>query len=243
MKYKYNKELNISYSDLDNTGRLGLSNCICYVQDMITEYFESFGSDNFTLKNKNNAAWVITKTKIRFHVHPMWKEKLKAEAYCISDSAIRFETELTFGNNNQNYFEVKQEYCAIDLLSRRARKLSTICYPDDMEYTQSVYEEDYQKLKDSFSESDFITTQKIRFSDIDFSNHTNNVTYVRFIMNTFDTEFFKNSKIKDFEIHYISESKENQELKIYRKQISDKEFIFLLKENDREVVRALLRLE
>ena len=50
MKYKYGKEIDISYSNLDNSGKLGLANTLDYVQDMTTEYFESFGSDNFTLK-------------------------------------------------------------------------------------------------------------------------------------------------------------------------------------------------
>ena len=64
--------------------------------------------------------------------------------------------------------------------------------------------------------------------------------YVRYILNSLNCEFLDSCKITDFEIHYINESKEGQKLNIYRK-IKDNEIEFLIKEENREIVRANLK--
>ena len=41
----------------------------------------------------------------------------------------------------------------------------------------------------------------------------NNVSYVKFIINTLSSEFIDRYQTTDFEIHYIDESKEGQNIK------------------------------
>ena len=82
--------------------------------------------------------------------------------------------------------------------------------------------------------------QKVFSSDIDFSIHTNNVSYVKYIVNTLPCEFFEKNQITDFEIHYIRESKEGQVLKIYKKEEINA-MNFLIKEGENEIVRANLK--
>ncbi len=47
------------------------------------------------------------------------------------------------------------------------------------------------------------------------------------------------NKITDFEIQYINESKEGQILKIYKKEV-DKNIRFLIKDDEKEIIRANL---
>ena len=72
--------------------------------------------------------------------------------------------------------------------------------------------------------------------------HTNNVSYVRFIMNMINSEILNNNIITDFEINYINESKEGQLLDIYRKDYEDK-IDFLIKFEETELVRARIKLK
>ena len=149
--------------------------------------------------------------------------------------------ESTFKNNQEEIlFVVKQESCAIDLKSRKIRKINTVDYPENMETEGSVLQEPYLILKENFSEKDYIYQQKIFSSDIDYSNHTNNVSYVKYVVNTLPCQFFEENQITDFEIHYINESKEGQILKIYKKE-KNNSMEFLIKEKDREIIRASLK--
>ena len=57
-------------------------------------------------------------------------------------------------------------------------------------------------------------------------------------MNSLSNEFLDKINITDVEMHYIAESKEGQILKIYKKELDNNVIRFLIKENDREVIRA-----
>ena len=149
--------------------------------------------------------------------------------------------ETVFENEKNEYlFSVKQEICPIDIDTRKIRKINTIEYPKDMEIKEAFDSEPYYRLVDEFTEAEFVYEQKIYSSDIDFSKHTNNAVYVRFILNVLSSDFIDKNQITDFEIHYIGESKEGQVLKIYKKE-RKQEMEFLIKEKDREIARAILK--
>ena len=111
----------------------------------------------------------------------------------------------TFKNKEgENYFCAKQEMCPIDLVTRKIRKVNTVNYPSNMETEENIIYEPFFKLTADFSEDDLVYKQKVFLTDIDYSRHTNNVSYVKFIMNTLSSEFIDRYQITDFEIHYIN---------------------------------------
>ena len=241
MKAEYKRNYQINYTEVDQNLRLGLVSAITLHQNMGTEYFESFKSDNVVLRNQNNAAWVVSKTKVHFNHYPMWKDVIYGESYTTKVKPIRVEMETTFKNDQQDIlFVTKQESCVIDLETRKVRKIDTVNYPFDMEIEENMIKDSFLKLNEEFSEEDLVYTQKVFSTDIDYSRHTNNVAYVRYIVNVLSCNFLDNNEITDFEIHYINESKEGQILKIYKKE-KENSIDFLIKEENREIVRANLK--
>ena len=203
MKVEYEKEYQVSYTEVDQNLKLGLEEAVTFHQNIVTEYFESFKSDNIVLKNQNNAIWVVSKTKVHFNKYPTWRDIIYGRSYTTKVKPIRVEMETTFKNKEgEILFTTKQESCAIDLETRKIRKVETVNYPPDMETEENIIQEPYLKLNESFSENDFVYEQKIFSSDIDYSRHTNNAVYVRFIENALSCEFLDNYQITDFEIHY-----------------------------------------
>ena len=241
MKTEYNKSYSVSYSNVAKNAQLSLVSAITLVQDMMTEYFESFGSDNIVLKKENKAIWVLARTKIHFIKKPKWKEIIKGNAYTTKITPIRVETETKFTNiDNEPLFYANQQSCVIDLESRKIRKVDSVNYPLDMEVRPTYTKINYLKLNEHFKEKDKIYEKKVFSTDIDYSGHTNNAIYVRCVVDTLSCEFIDNHIITDFEIQYISESKEGQTLEIYRK-IKENEIDFLIKEGEREIIRANLK--
>jgi len=57
-------------------------------------------------------------------------------------------------------------------------------------------------------------------------------------MNTLSNDFLDKVSITDVEMHYIAESKEGQILKIYKKELENNIIRFLIKEKEREIIRA-----
>ena len=108
-----------------------------------------------------------------------------------------------------------------------------------MEYEKSAKELSFEKLTAEFSEDDFVYNQKNYYTDIDFSNHTNNAVYIRHILNTYPSKFFTEHCVDDFEIHYLHETVEGDLLSVYKKE-AENSAEFLIKSGDNEVVRAKL---
>lgn len=241
MKAEYKRNYQINYTEVDQNLKLGLVSAIIFHQNMGTEYFESFKSDNVVLKNKNNAAWVVSKTKVHFNKYPTWKDVIYGRSYTTKVKPIRVEMETTFKNKHDDIlFVTKQESCVIDLDTRKIKKIDTVNYPYDMEIEYNLINEPFLKLNEEFSQKNFVYSQKVFSTDIDYSRHTNNVSYVRYIVNTLSCNFLDNNQITDFEIHYINESMEGQTLKIYKKE-KQNSINFLIKNEEKEVVRANLK--
>ena len=240
MKYTNEKEFTLSYTGLDNNAELNTLYAIELAQNLMTEYFGSFKSDNLRLKKQDNALWVLSKTKVRFFNKAAWLDKLFAKGYTIKNTALRTYIESVFYNQDSKLvFVALQENAVIDLNTRKLRKISSVSYPSDMEYETPAKELIFEKLTTEFSEDDFVYNQKTYYTDIDFSNHTNNAVYIRHILNTFPSKFFTEHRVDDFEIHYLHETVEGDLLSVYKKE-AENSAEFLIKSGDNEVVRAKL---
>ena len=218
MKYTYTKEYNTSYSYIDRTGKLGLVELMNINQDMITEFCGSIGSDNLILREKNNAAWIYTRTKVKINSLPVWNTKTKAVAFFSALSPIRAEIEVDLlGEGGEILFAAKTEMCVIDFVNRKVVKIDTVEFPKDVECLPSNITEPFTKPKTVFEPGDLRYSQIVYPCDTDFTEHTNNVRYVKYIMNTLDASFFSEKMVRDFEIHFTKESRAGDVLDIYRK--------------------------
>lgn len=89
MKNEYNKDFSINYTNVDRNLKMSLVNGSYIVQDIMTEFFKYLESDNVTVKNENNAVWVLVRQKIHFNRYPIWGENIKVSAYISEKSKIR----------------------------------------------------------------------------------------------------------------------------------------------------------
>ena len=241
MENEYKRKFFIGYSNCDRKVNLSVLNSLFLIQDMMTEYFGFLKSDNIILKSENNAIWVLAKTKVHFNKYPKWRDLIEGTVFTTGIKPIRVETEAQFKDKDNNVlFYANQETCVIDLTDRKIRKINTVNYPTGVQIKEGINKEKYLRLNTEFTEADKVYEQKIHSTDIDFSYHTNNVSYVKYILNSLNSDFIDSHKITDFEIHYINESKEGQKLSIYKK-IKDNEIEFLIKEENKEIARANLK--
>lgn len=243
MQYKYTKNSNTPYSMVDRTGHLGLVEFMNLNQDMITEFCGSVGSDNATLREKNNAAWIYTRTKVKFCKElPFWNTKTKVVSYVSSMSSIRLELETDLYDEGDNLLvAAKTEMCAIDFAERKIRKIDTIEFPKDVELMPSNVSEPFVKNRIDFESADLVYSQRVYASDTDFTHHTNNVRYVKFIMNTFDEAFYDEKAITEFEIQFVKESIEGDVLDVYKRKVADNEYGFMINKGNETIIKASMK--
>ena len=101
-------------------------------------------------------------------------------------------------------------------------------------------EEKFRRFKDDFTEDDFVYKRLVRSGDIDVTHHTNNVTYITMLLDTFTVKELESIQWKDIEVSYLNESLEGETLSIYRKEKEDGYYFSIKKEDGKTAVMAAL---
>ena len=229
---KFRYDFYVDYSRVDNLARLSLDSIFQFTQIAVTEYFKTLGFDNRTMKIKYNYAWVFTKTKAIINSIPYWDSNIYAKCYVTNIKPVKADIEVVFYDLDNNIlFAIKDEMCVIDLEDRKIKKLSDFGF-DKVNTYESIINGSYEAI-DTANLVKY-DSLKVKFCDIDCTNHVNNVSYIRFIMNSLGMEFLNNNNITSMDFKYHKESRINEELELY-KSICDKTLNILIKRNTDDI--------
>lgn len=162
MKIECKNDYKMDYSYLDKNIKMRINECFNLAQNNATEYFKKFKEDNLYVKEKYNAVWVVSKSKIHIYKNPTWLEIIHGESFTSLVKPIRVETETKFTNkNNELVFIANQQSCLLDIDTRKIRKIDTVAFPSNIEVENTLFDNNYQKLNDVFEESDFAYEQRV----------------------------------------------------------------------------------
>lgn len=243
MKTKFEQKLKILSSQLDHHTELGLIQSLSLLQDNMCEYYRNLKSDGPTMIPSHHAFFVVTKTKLRMIKTCKWLDEVKL----VTDVAKLSNVRMNIVNNIYNASDEPcvvgvQEMCAMDSDNRKLRLINTTNFPADAEVVDNEFGLEFSKFDDQFEEDSLVEIIKIKSTNIDVYRHTNNIEYAKFILSTFSSNELDLFRIKEFEIHYINETREDDELKIYKKLL-DNSYVFAIKKDDKIVCKAKLDFE
>ena len=225
----YNYNFHVECSRVDNTANLSFDGIFDIIQIAGTEFLAINRYDNINMKKKYDSAWVITKAKVKINKLPSWGSELKLKSYVVGMKSAKIDIEVCAYDDKDNLlFVAIDEYCPIDLRTRRIKRIREIEF-DDIKVHDSILGPGYNII--SFNNPILKDKFKVKFCDIDFTNHTNNVSYIRFIMNYLSRDFFNNNDVINVDIHYLNESLLNDELSIYEERIDNKINLLIKKED------------
>lgn len=238
MNTKYEQSIKVLSSRVGTDLKLGILDALNLLQDNMCEYFEKIGCDGVTMVPKAGCFFAITKTKLKIFSSPRWLDRITLSTDICKLTAVRLNLINTIAKGDEMCVSSIQEMCAMDINTRKLRTIETTLLPKDI----SVYEiEDsgFNKIDDNFNDYDLVGTAVIKPTNIDFYHHTNNVEYVRIVLDSFQLEEIESMNITDFEIHYLNESRCGEVLEIYRTQI-DCGYIVKLMCNNKTIVKCLI---
>lgn len=205
-------------------------------QDVASRHAMFLGIDDFSLLEKDNAMWVITKTKVKINKLPLWNDDVSIRTWPMGADGVRCNRCYQIIKDNEILINGITEWVIIDATTRALRKVETTSYPNDIDWiTEKSIEEKFRRFKDDFTENDVVYKRLIRSGDIDVTHHTNNVTYITMLLDTFSVKELENMSLKEIEVSYINESFEGETLSIYRKKRENGTY-FSIKKDDGKVV-------
>ena len=229
----FEKSQIVNSSMADTKGELSIIGSFQIIQDAITELMGELKIDGFTAKEKYNAIWVYTKTRIKFFRKIKWNKEISISCYISYISLVKMNLDVEVKDSaGQKIFHSRTEICALDLDTARIRKVSTVGVTQDMQESCTPIEINFAKFADC--DMPLIEQVRVRSTNIDFFHHTNNLEYIRLILNTYTVQELENREIKEIEIVYVNQSFENDVLDIKKSSFVDKDLIII--EKDEKIV-------
>ena len=105
-------------------------------QDMASRHSIIMGVDDFTLLEKDNAMWVVSKTKIKINKLPLWNEEVTVRTWPMGAEGVRCNRCYQIKKGDEVLVNAISEWVVIDATSRTLRKVETTSYPTDVDWIQ-----------------------------------------------------------------------------------------------------------
>ncbi len=237
MDNKFIREYRVSSTQIDHRAQMGMVQVLGVNQDNFCEYFKVLGCDGLTMIPLAQCFFVTTKTRFKIQKSIDWLDDIVVESTISKKSVARIECDCNILDKDGNICACgRQELCPMDSETRRLRMVNTTLFPKDI-IPSAINDVELNRL--NFDDANNHKIVEVEYSNIDFFGHTNNVEYVKIMLNVLPIDFIKSIHIYDCEIHYIHESRVGDHLDIGY-SILDGEIQFVVRNGDAIITRARL---
>ena len=211
MNNRLEKQIIIPISQCDNKSQLNITGIFNIFMDLATEHGDEIGVGMDKLAKKG-LFWVASKTKIKINSKPAMLDKVYAATWPETPNRIRCNRYYYIKDDNQLMVEGKTEWIMVDAASGRPSKIEGV-YPDGFEHCPDVVcDEPFSRLGTHFEECEKLAEYTVCSTDIDVSQHMNNVAYIRAVMGAFSTKEIEQMNIKEIEVAYRAQCYEGEQL-------------------------------
>lgn len=198
-------------SQCDSQANLSYLGTFQIIEDTLTAFMRSKKLDGITLSKIYGATWVFTKNKIEFRKTAYWGDKITIKCFCSSLTLATINiTTVIYNQKNEIVCVSTVQMCALNLKEKKIFKLSQI--KKLKQQKSKISQLQLEKLADC--EGEKIDELNVKFTSIDNLYHTNNIEYIRFILNTYSVKELLSKPIKTIQIDYVNQTYENDILSV-----------------------------
>lgn len=236
-----------SFRDSDRNGLISLKGYLSCFLDACTVLMNGINRSNDELFEKYGVNCIYTKYVVHVYtdidirsniVSETWLEKPKSQIITY------FSTD--FSRDGEVVASARAEACAFDRKKLKIDKLERIDLPDGFMEPRKAMSGPVSKFKALAQDDEmYVYSHKVRYTDLDSNEHMTNLKYVDLVIDVFDGSFYKENMISDFEIHFMNQCFEGEEVRIYKgKSSEDKNiyFVTVYKENGDVAVKTKIRV-
>lgn len=235
---KYSCKTRLPFSQTGVSAGLSILGAAQIIEDGVCAFFAAFGKDNASLFKDYNAQWVFTKNKF-FRLAPAkWNEDITVDCFLTKKGAATVVVDTTVKNaDGEIAVAAITEACVIDLASSRVRRLSSVDFPESVGVYPSAAGFGFTRFDLSATDKEY--SFNVPSTSIDSGGHTNNVEYLRFVLNATDAEKELALPVLSAEIHFLRQSRAGERLTVYSGEASGTEF-YEIKNGDNVVAKCVL---
>lgn len=193
-------------------------------------------------------SWVLSRLAIEMDEMPSQYTKFNVETWV--EGAMRFFTNRNFRvvgttpeGNEKVYGYGRSVWAMIDTASRQPTDILSIHDGAINQWIEKEKECPIEKggrVKMS-DDAEFVSTIDTHYNDVDINGHINSVKYIEHVLDLWSLSWYKEHRLKRFEIAYVAEAHEGDQLSFYREQTGEGEYcVRIVRSDGTETCRSKL---
>jgi acyl-ACP thioesterase len=220
----YKERFRVRIQDADLYGKAKLSSLCNYLQETAGRHANSLGF-GFDDARERNQLWVIVGLMLKIHKYPLWEEEVTVETWPVKVQRLFAFRDFRIKDLNGEVLASASSYwMVIDATSRRPKKPEIVDGIDWIEVNDGYELPDPPMLRHLQMGED-VHGLHVRFNDLDFNGHVNNIRYIDWCMDAFPEEHHKKYSIETFSINFLAEVHADDELRLKRALQNDDEYL------------------
>ena len=150
--------------------------------------------------------WVLSRLDMHVTELPRWRDSVTLTTWaCGVEKLFALRDFRITAENGRDLAAGTTSWLVIDMKTRRPKRISEIAEGVVIHSRDRALGRNAERL-DFALEGRLQRSYEVGYSDIDMNNHVNNVTYIRWALDSFELPFLKERRLTDFSINFLSEA-------------------------------------
>lgn len=171
-------------------------------------------------------AWVLSRLAIEMNEMPCINDRFQIETWV--ENVVKYFTSRNFavtGKDGKVYGYGRSIWAMIDTVSRQPSDIFAVNDGIIAQYVDNDHSCPIEKpSRVKMDEAEWVRTIDTNYSDVDINGHINSVKYIEHVLDLWDMEWYRNHHVRRFDIAYIAESHQGDQLSFYRKETAPETF-------------------
>jgi acyl-ACP thioesterase len=153
---------------------------------------------------EENQAWVLSRLALEIEKLPEWREELLLTTWARGFHRLFALRDFIIAGK-ATYIRATSSWLLIDLETRRPKKIEVVHGRMTLHEKESACGKNAEKV-DPFPELQKQHERPVYYSDLDVNGHLNNVSYIRWIIDSLPADFFINHPVVSLTINFLNEA-------------------------------------
>ena len=180
-----------------------------------------------TYLNPIHKTWVLSRLAVEMDEMPMQYTKFNVETWV--ERAMKYFTNRNFcvvGEDGKVYGYGRSVWAMIDTETRQPQDILEIHDGEIVNWIETEKECPIEKSSRVKMSDKAVLVREIDtyYNDVDVNGHVNSIKYIEHILDLFSIDFYRENRIKRFEIAYVAESYGGDRLSFWQEQTGDNEY-------------------
>lgn len=220
MEIKLTRQHHVACYNTDQLSRLKLASLLDFAQDMAGDHAEILGFGDDVLAPQH-IAWILSRIKVQMDDYPVWRDEISITTwhrgldgpFYIRDYQVRDAA------SGRLLGSITTSWVLLDINERKMIRTSIATEEDGICHDIALEPVASRIRLPREIEMEDCGKRLVSYSDIDKNEHTNNVRYTVWAIDSLDREMVTANPIRSFEINFVREARPDETVDLRRGKV------------------------